>query len=282
MIVNDRALIATARRTYHERMHAQTLPLRELVQVLRRSGRTTWHLIRLGALVLTLALSPSSYRAPWRAAMSAQMVRAALPLLPRFTLLAAIISLVVIRIVLVTAQSYGLSQYAMGMLVRVLVLELIPLSAAMTVALRVTMPMAAELARLRADAYPHASAPPGERWLREHMVPRALAGGFSVLLLAAVSSLLALVLAYLLAHGFTPFAFERFTRLVGQVFDPVVSLVFVLKTAALALVVSVVPITSAMHVPRRGPGEQQLTGTVRLFVLVLAIEIVALAGNYLR
>ena len=46
-------------------------------------------------------------------------------MLPWFTLLAALVSLVLIRIVVVTAVSYGLSRYALEMVVRVLVLELI-------------------------------------------------------------------------------------------------------------------------------------------------------------
>ena len=56
--------------------------------------------------------------------------------MPWFTALSALLSLVLIRIVVVTALSYGLSQYALQMVVRVLVLELIPLSAALFVALR--------------------------------------------------------------------------------------------------------------------------------------------------
>ena len=40
----------------------------------------------------------------------------------------------------VTALSYGLSRYALEMVVRVLVLELIPLSAALFAALRSRMP----------------------------------------------------------------------------------------------------------------------------------------------
>jgi phospholipid/cholesterol/gamma-HCH transport system permease protein len=71
------------------------------------------------------------------------------PLLPWFTVLCALVSLVVIRIVVVTAASYGLSQYALEMVVRVLVLELIPLTAALFVALRCTLPAGAELATLR-------------------------------------------------------------------------------------------------------------------------------------
>jgi phospholipid/cholesterol/gamma-HCH transport system permease protein len=89
------------------------------------------------------------------------------------------------------------------------------------------------------------------------------------------------VLAYLLAHGFTPFALERYTRLVGQVFDPVVSLIFVLKTGALALAVSVVPIGSALHARDDDLTGLELQGLVRMFLVVLAIEVAALAGNYL-
>jgi phospholipid/cholesterol/gamma-HCH transport system permease protein len=116
--------------------------------------------------------------------------------------------------------------------------------------------------------------------LRTEIAPRALAGIFCVLLLAAVSSLVALVLAYVLAHGFTPFAFERYTRLVGQVFNPVVSLVFVLKTGALALAVSVVPIGAALHAREAGLAGLELQGLVRMFMVVLAIEVAGLAGNY--
>ena len=116
--------------------------------------------------------------------------------------------------------------------------------------------------------------------LRTEIAPRALAGIFCVLLLAAVSSLVALVLAYVLAHGFTPFAFERYTRLVGQVFNPVVSLVFVLKTGALALAVSVVPIGAALHAREAGLAGLELQGLVRMFMVVLAIEVAGLAGNH--
>ena len=50
-----------------------------------------------------------------------------------------------------TAYSYGLSQYALGVLVRTLVLELIPLYAAMFVAVRYAMPGAQRIRRLLAD-----------------------------------------------------------------------------------------------------------------------------------
>jgi phospholipid/cholesterol/gamma-HCH transport system permease protein len=257
-------------------MLAAPAPWHARLAALQHHGLANWRTLRLGALAVALALTPSTYRRPWRQPLAAQLVRAAYPLLPWFTLLAAIASLVVIRIVLVTAQSYGLSQYALGMVVRVLVLELIPLSAALAVALRVTLPMAAEVAGARAGGV--SSLP----WLRAQLAPRVLAGVVAVLLLVTVGSLLALVLAYLLAHGFTPYAFARFTRLVGQIFDPVVALVFVLKTGALALAVSVAPLGAAVQARAAAAEAAAQRGALRLFVLVLAIEILALMGNYLQ
>lgn len=238
--------------------------------------RTSARIVHLGALVLALALSPALWRRPWRTAVAAQLVRAAWPLLPWFTLLSAVLALVIIRIVLVTAQSYGLSQMALEVVVRVLVLELIPLSAALAVALRVTLPLSAELvAARRRNAL-------GPQALRLQIAPRVLAGLFSVLLLAATSSVVALVLAYGLAHGLSPWALPRYTRLVGQVFGPVVSVVFVLKTAALALAVSLLPVGTALHGRDRSNGlGLEVQALVRLFVALLAIELAALAGNYL-
>lgn len=261
-------------------MSAASSPARTLARGLRHRGQVTWRVLHLGALVMLLALSPSSWRAPWRRPLAQQLVRAALPLLPWFTLLAAILSMVIIRIVLVTAHSYGLSQFALEMVVRVLVLELIPLTAALAVAVRVTVPMAGELALARRQGRFGPQHAPGLQTLRAAVVPRALAGIVCVLLLAAVSSVVALVLAYLLAHGFTPFAFDRYTRLVGQVFNPVVSLVFVLKTGALALAVSVVPIGAALHARESGLAGLEVQGLVRMFMVVLAIEVASLAGNY--
>jgi phospholipid/cholesterol/gamma-HCH transport system permease protein len=263
-------------------LRTRTLPAAWLAGLWQRL-QTTWRIVHLGALVLALALSPSTYRAPWRAPLAAQVLRSSLPLLAWFTLLAAIVSVVVTRIVLVTALSYGLTQYALEMVVRVLVLELIPLSAAFAVALRVAVPMAGELAVARQQRRFDALRQSGGNALRGEIAPRALASVFCVLLLAAVSSAVALVLAYLMAHGFSPWALQGYTRMVGHVFNPAVSLVFVLKTGALALAVSLVPLGSALHSPagRGGLADLEMQGLVRMFVVMLLVETAALAGNYL-
>jgi len=108
-----------------------------------------WQIVHLGALLLVLALSPSSYTRASRATIAREIYLGTAPILLWFTLLSSLIGLVLIRIVVVTAASYGLSQYALQMVVRVLVLELIPLTAAIFVALRIGLPDGREIARMR-------------------------------------------------------------------------------------------------------------------------------------
>ena len=118
-----------------------------------------------------------------------------------FTVLTTLISLVVIRIVMVTAVSYGLTQFALEMVVRVLVLELIPLTAALFAALRCTIPNAAEVVALRTQGRWDASAQGDAEPMRREVLPRVVAGLFSALLLAAVSCVVTLVVAYLAVYG---------------------------------------------------------------------------------
>ena len=95
-----------------------------------------WQIVHLGALVLVLALSPSSYDRATRATLAREVYQATAPILLWFLVLSSLISLVIIRIVVVTALSYGLSRYSLQIVVRVLVLELIPLTTALFVAQR--------------------------------------------------------------------------------------------------------------------------------------------------
>lgn len=233
-------------------------------------------------MVLTLALSPSSYRRDNRANMARHMYLGTAPLLPWFTVLAAVASLVVIRIVVVTAASYGLSKYALEMVVRVLVLELIPLTAALFVAVRSTLPGGVELTGLRAQGGFEALRARGVDPLVTEVVPRVVAGMFAVVTLAVVSCVVSLVLAYLVVHGFTLAAFEAYTRKVGQVFNPAVSLIFVLKTGAFSLAVSLIPAVSSLFdaPPHQARTLPELQGLVRMFLLILLIEVASLVGNY--
>jgi phospholipid/cholesterol/gamma-HCH transport system permease protein len=241
-----------------------------------------WRIVHLGVVILALSLSPTSYRGVNRAALLRQIYASTAPNLPWFTVLSALLSLVVIRIVLVTAVSYGLSQYALQMVVRVLVLELIPLATALFVALRCTIPYGVEIGAMRARGQFEALRIQGTDPLHHEVLPRALAGVFAMLTLAAVSCVLTLVLAYLSVYGFTRWGFDGYTHTVGQIFEPPVAVIFLLKIVLMSLAVSLIPLASVLHDAGRTRARTsvEMRGLVRMFLVILLIEAASLIGNY--
>jgi phospholipid/cholesterol/gamma-HCH transport system permease protein len=254
----------------------------ELAGALGRWLASWWRIVHLGALLLVLALSPSSHSRDHRRALARHVYEDAAPALLPFGVLTTLISLVLIRIVIVTALSYGLSQYALEMVVRVLVLELIPLTAALFAALRCTLPNAAEILLLRARHGWHAN--PHERLeaLRREVLPRVVSGVFCALLLGAMSCIVTLVVAYLSVYGLTSAGFGAYTHTVGHVFNPAVSLIFGLKIFFFGIAVALMPIASVLddRAPTRSRTSVELQGLVRMFIVVLLIEAASLVGNY--
>lgn len=242
-----------------------------------------WQVLLIGAEIVVLALSPSSYDDPEeRHGLMLHLYRATVPLLSWFLVLSALASLVLIRIVVATALSYGLSQYALEVLVRTLILELIPLYAALFVAVRYTMPESQRLRRLLSDEFKRGVKRPSQQLLRQDMLPRALAGVFSVLLLAALSCVLALVLTYLNVYGFSPWALSDYNRSVGSVFSPAVSLIFVLKTVFFSLAVAFVPMAASAKADASGGYSRRsdISEFARLLSVILVLEVISLVGNY--
>ena len=226
-----------------------------------------WQLLLFGAQLLVLALSPSSWRRTQRGLIVRELYAATTPLLPAFSIGTAVVAQIIIRIVLATASSYGLSQYALDVLVRTLVLELIPLSAALYAGVRYTMP--AEHVRLtRAQ---------GLGPLRDAVLPRALAGMFATITLTLLSAMIALALTYFSVYGLTSWGLPGFVRGVGHVFGPVIVLIFVLKTLFLSLAVAIIPMLPGA---REAAAGADLSRLARLLVVVLLIELVSLLGNY--
>ena len=252
-----------------------------------------WHLVHFLGIVLVVVLSPSTYHRVNRAATSQYIYTSTWQVLPWFTALTALLSLVLIRIVVVSAQSYGLSQYALEMVVRVLVLELIPLAAAMFVALRSGMVFNA--GALGTLPPPETRSPRPQRRLRLHwvvslsmqrlrseLVPRVLAEAFSVLAMATVSSVIALVLAYLTVYGLSPWGLQFYTYSVARVFDLTVTLGFALKTLLFSLAVAVVPMAASLEAAQQTATYSTVQpGAVRLFLVLLLIEAASLAVKYI-
>jgi phospholipid/cholesterol/gamma-HCH transport system permease protein len=232
--------------------------------------------LRLTGRVLAWACMASSYRGVRWHALAEQLVAAAVPAVWWYAVLSALFGQVLIRIVVVTAISYGLTQYAVEMVVRVLVLELIPLTAALFVLLRVTVGHGRALQALRDGGTFDALRRAGQDPLRELALPRVLSGVFATLLLVMLSAVLALVLAYLNLYGFTPWALAPYTRAVGHVFSPAVALIFVFKTLGFALAISLVPMVAAFESSPQG----DVRALVRTAAVLLLVELLSLIGNY--
>lgn len=254
--------------------------LTSVVAVPLRWLRRWWQIVHFGALALALAASPASYRRGAWAQVAQRIYLDTAPALAGFVALSALAGLVLTRIVLVTALGVGLSRYALEMVLRVLVVELIPLAAALFVALRTTLPAAAELARQRRRGELEALRARGADPMIVLLLPRLVSGLFGVVMLAAASSVTVMVLAYISVHGFSWAGFVSYTQTVGRVFDPVVTLLFVLKTLLFALSVTLVPLAAAWQDLERQGARTELQSVVRVFVLLLLIEFLSLVGNY--
>jgi phospholipid/cholesterol/gamma-HCH transport system permease protein len=249
----------------------------------RETWAAWWRVVLMGAQVVVLAFSPSSYRhGAQRSAVLRQIYLATAPLLTWFLVLSALISVVLIRIVVATAFSYGLSQFALEVLVRTLVLELIPLYAALFVSLRYAMPGAQNLRKRLSDQLRGGTEPDQHLLLRTELLPRTLASVFSVSMLAAVSCVVALVLTYFTVYGFSPWGLPEYTRSVGSVFTSAVTLIFSLKTLFFSLAVAVVPLAASVKRDADGRFSRRsdISEFARLFSVVLLIEVVSLVGNY--
>ena len=170
----------------------------------------------------------------------------------------------------------------MEMVIRVLVLELIPLTASLFVALRCTIPNGAALAEMRRAGQFEALRSRGGEPVVHEVLPRVLAGVFSSITLAALSCVVALVLAYLAVYGLSAAGLPAYTHMFGHVFNPAVTLIFVLKTFFFSLAVSIIPMASALY-DVEGDGSREsaaLQGLVRMFAVLLLMEMASLAGNY--
>ncbi|WP_027994954.1 MlaE family ABC transporter permease [Simplicispira psychrophila] len=238
-------------------------------------------IIYLGAVVLVLVLSPSSYSRMARRSLTRHIYHDTAPNLLGFTVLAALLCLVITHIVVVTALSYGLSRYALEMVIRVLVLELIPLTATLFVAMRCTIPHGAQLAQLRQSGHLAALRRQGGDPVRMELLPRVVAGVFASITLAALSCVVALVMAYLSVYGFNLAGLPSYTRMFGHVFAPAVTLVFALKTLFSSLAVALIPTTAGLYdTGERMQPDSELGGLARMFAVLLLIEVVSLVGNY--
>jgi phospholipid/cholesterol/gamma-HCH transport system permease protein len=251
------------------------------------AGLAAWRIWRdtlgfAGRALLTAA-TPSAYNSATRMVVMKQIYFTAVQILPGFTLFAALLSFVLIQIVVSTAARFGLSDYALEVSMRLLVLELLPLLTALFVALRSGSAINTEVALMKIQGEIEALEGAGVDTLRLEFMPRVIGGMISVLALSAVTSVLALVLAYLAVYGLQWWSFPDFTRVMGKVFDTPVMLGILFKGLAFGLAVTVIPVAEGLATPRKlfmAP-ISVLRGMVRLFFVLMLIQVASLAFKYI-
>lgn len=257
--------------------HAFTLALLQAVRSLERA-----------AVFVTLSLSWRMYRGETGRAWLRELWIWSARVLPTFMLACALLGLVVVRIALVTAESYGLSTLAEELLVRVLVLELLPLMAALWTWIRVMRPTRVHISDEKAHRL--SGVPAASASLQRHAVywvagrwPQMVAVWWTMLMAAAISGLLVLAFTYFMSYGFAPWGWESYTRMVGRVMDTATLLVLVLKVLLFALIVAVSSQTESVSLgtepqsasvvqaatPRSGAGFWLLLLGTELFCLSL-------------
>jgi phospholipid/cholesterol/gamma-HCH transport system permease protein len=245
---------------------------------------SSWRAVfRFAAVAVVESLSPGVYNSATRSVVLKQIYFTAWQILPRFTLFTALFSYVLILIVVQTARQYGLAEYALEVVIRLLVLEILPLMTALFVALRSGAATGTEVVLMNIHNEIRAMEEAGIDPLRFELVPRVIGGTISVLALTAVSSALALIFAYFVVYGLQYWNLPDFARVVAHVFDLSTLANLWLKVLFFGLAVTVIPITEALAAPQKlffAP-IAVLRGMVRLFFVLMLIEVVSLALKYI-
>jgi phospholipid/cholesterol/gamma-HCH transport system permease protein len=241
-------------------------------------GRAT----RFAFAVVAAVLSPKLYTPRARIATTHQIYFTAWQVLPGFTLFAAALGVVVVEITVHTARQFGLDRYALELIFRALVLELMPLLTALFVALRSGSAISTEIALLRVAGEFHDLDTAGIEPFERDFVPRVAAAAVSVFALTTLACLFVLALSYVVMYGVSPWGFDPYTRTVARVFTPLALGALVVKCIAFGVAVAVIPISAGLDATREvssAPGAV-MGGMVRLFFALGLIEIVALALKY--
>jgi phospholipid/cholesterol/gamma-HCH transport system permease protein len=255
----------------------------------RGQGLTDWlnawlRILAFTGVAVVGALSPATYNKATRLVVQKQIYFTAWQILPGFALFSAVFSLLIIEIVGRTASAYGLYEYALELIVRVLVLEILPMLTALFVALRTGAAINTEVALMQIQNELSALERIGVDPLRLELLPRVVGGTISVLALTAVNIVVALLLARLMIIDLNPWSLPpgEFARVIGKVLEvPAIAILWA-KTIAFGLAVTVIPISEGLNTPKKlfHAPIAVLRGMVRLFFSLMVIEFVALVAMY--
>lgn len=230
-----------------------------------------------------LLLEPATWNRATFNVVIKQVYFTAVQILPVFLAYVLVISWLIITIILSTARDFGLTEFASEMAIRVLVLELLPFLTALFIALRSGSAINTEVALMRVnnelDALAHCKVPP----MQFEFLPRLVGGVVSVVTLAGLAGLLALIVGYLAIYGVNTAGFEPYTRTVSNIINFQIMAGLIAKCALFGLAVTLIPVTAGLETPKKlfMVPVSVLRGMMRVFFAIVTIEVVSLALKYI-
>jgi len=245
--------------------------------------RSWRRLARFAGYATVAALSPSAYDRASREIAARQIYRTAWKVLPGYLAFSAVLSLVLIEVVNNAARTYGLTDYALELVLRVLILELIPFLTAIFVALRSGSEIGAEIALMRVSGELEDQEGIAASPLYHELVPRIVAAALSVFALTTLASALTLYIAYASFYGTSVSGFYAFTRVVGHIFDMQILVGFLLRFLLFGLAVALIPLATGLEAKQGDAHSVPFTvvaGLVKLFFVICVIEILSLVVKY--
>jgi len=253
--------------------------------------RSWQRLLRFGGYATVAALSPSSYGPAARALAVRQIYLTAWKVLPAYLAFSALLSVVIIEIlrnseiVRSAASALGRTHVdtALDLVLRVLVLELIPLSTAIFVALRSGAAIGAEVALMRVQGALEDHRERGGSPLHAELAPRIAGAALSVFSLTALSVALAMFLAYMSFFGGSSAGFDMYTRIVGHLFNGFILIGLLLKCLLFGLAVALIPLATGLEAEVGKLGTVPaavLAGLMKLFLVIGVIEVLSLVIKY--
>jgi phospholipid/cholesterol/gamma-HCH transport system permease protein len=246
--------------------------------------RSWRRILRFAGFATAALISPSTYQPATRELAVRQIYYTACQVLLGYLLFTGLLSLVVIEIVFTAAGRYGLAQYSLELMLRVLVLEVLPLLTALFVALRSGAAIGAEIALMTVRGEIQDIEEAGQSPLHGELVPRIAGAVLSVLSLTTLSCALATWLAYVALYGFSTVGEDEFSLVIANVFVPQILLGLMLKCLLFGLCVALIPVATGLEAERddiRSAPAAVLGGLVKLFFVIGVIQILSLVYKYI-
>ncbi|MGQ0653230.1 MAG: MlaE family ABC transporter permease [Betaproteobacteria bacterium] len=244
--------------------------------------RSWRRVLRFGAVAVVAALSPSTYNQKARELAVRQVYYTAWQILPGYVLATALIGLLLIEVVQVSARKYGVERFSLELVLSVLVLELVPLMTALFVALRSGAAIGAEIALMSVRGELEDKEETGNP-LHDELVPRIAGAALGVASLTTLGCAVTIWLAYTVFYGFNSAGVAEFSRIVVNVFDGPELGLFMLKCLLFGVAVAVIPAATALEAERdvlQSLPAVVLAGLLKLLLAVAIIEGVALVVKY--